>query len=110
MFPGSANARRSNERDVAGDGSRMNTNALPSPVSPVRSLAALQDEAQPESQPFLQSQPHAYPRGVSVGPEDLSAVVGEGKNVRAWSPLGGVADGGGSALGLGYVRARSKSC
>lgn len=111
-------------------GSRMATNALPSPVSPVRSIAALQDDAvfvsradldlpshtHPQSQlyPPSQSQLSGYLRGVSAGPEEgIGAAAGE---LRAWSPLGGVADGGGSALGLGhgyrpgYVRARSKSC
>lgn len=125
------NVRGGGGRDE-GDGSR-NTNALPSPVSPPRNLAELENEhdavlvsradlgppshSPSQSQNYLQPHPQSqlFPtRGVSAGPEaegvGSGAGLPDGTRVRAWSPLGGVADGGGSALGLGYVRARSKSC
>lgn len=108
--------RKGSGRDTGEEeGSRTN-NALPSPVSPVRSVAALQEDAvfismlDPDSQADVSGNGG---RAVISGGDaegDGAGAVGKKAGSRAWSPLSGVADGGGSALGLGYVRARSKSC
>lgn len=100
---------RGGNRDGGREGSGTN-HALPSPVSPVRSLAALQEDAALVPKLDLNPSADSKDEGRTAVNDSGGVEGGSGLGSRAWSPLNGVADGGGSALGLGYVRARSKSC